>query len=187
MCLKTLSVAAAAWLGTPAPLIKVLLASSTVITPATCFENLLRGSQNVRARSTRAQHDLETHSLGHTKRRVLVVVGERVGIRTHRFGSFGVVVRRALARAVVLPRAAVRGLVVLGARREARVERRPLHVAVWVWVHAVAGALRWRDLQVPGAPLRDLRGGGGVEGEGGGAVCSEEDLVVGVGVVVRGA
>jgi hypothetical protein len=145
MCLKTLSVATAAWFETPAPLIVILLASSAAIT-FEMLQNLLRRSQNIRARPTRTQHDLETDSLGHTKRRVLVVVGERVGIRTHRFGSFGVVVRRALARAVVLPRAAVRGLVVLGASREARVERGPLHVAVWVRVNAVAGALRWRDL-----------------------------------------
>lgn len=149
-----------------------------------CFY-LLRQSEDVRARSTRTQHDLEACSFGHTKRRVLVVVGEGVGIRTHRLGGFGVVVRRALARSVVLARAAVRGLVVLGASREARVERRALHVAVWVRVDAVAGALRWRDLQVPGTPLGDLGVGGGVEGEGVGGVCSQEGLRVGVEVVAR--
>ena len=115
---------------------------------------------------------MEARSLGHTKRRVLVVVGEGVGIRADRFRRLGVVVRRALARAVVLPRAAIRRLIVLRASRVARVESGTLHVAVWVRVDAVAGALRRRDLQVPGAPLGDLRGGSVVEGEGEGGVCS---------------
>lgn len=115
---------------------------------------------------------MEARSLGHTKRRVLVVVGEGVGIRTNGLGGFGVVVRRALARAVVLPRAAVSRLIVLCTRRVARVESGTFHVAVWVRIDAVAGALRRRDLQVPWTPLGDLRGGGVVEGEGKGGVRS---------------
>lgn len=109
---------------------------------------------------------MEARSLGHTKRRVLVVVGEGVGIRADGLGGLGIVVRRALARAVVLPRAAVSRLIVLRTSRVARVESGPLHVAVWVRIDAIAGALRRRDLQVPGTPLGDLRGGGVVEGEG---------------------
>lgn len=144
-------------------------------------------SNNRRTASPGTENNLEPRSRGLDKRRVLIIIGVRVSVRTDGLGRVGVVVGRAFSRVVEGARAAVFLLVVFGARAVARVEGRAVHVAVWVGVGAVAWFGGGGDLEVPRTPLGD--GGGGfvvLEGEGVAGGRAEELLVVGVRVEVWG-
>ena len=92
-----------------------------------------------------------------------------VCVRAHPLRVLAVQTGLADGRVLVRTRAAVLGLVVLGAGGETRVEDGALDVVVRVGIHAVSGLGGRGDLQVPRAPPRHVRRGHALferEGEG---------------------
>ena len=155
-------------------------------TAASGRSSLLVVRDDVGASAAGAEDDVELAAFGDDEGAVLVVVGVGIGVGTDLLSYFGVVIGPAVALTAVGASAAVLGSRVLRTSRVARVIGWSLDVVVRVGIYAIARRLRRIDLEVPRAPLSDLRTGDfAVKVKRVGGVGAEELLIVVVGVEVR--